>query len=87
MTKGTTMKKIIGAAIVAVMLSACTSGDKAREVLAAQGFTNIQITGYKVFGCSEDDTFHTGFVAKAPNGTTVSGVVCSGFLKGSTVRF
>lgn len=81
------MKGLLLAAIVAAMLTGCTSGDKAREVLAAQGFTEIEITGYDVFGCSEDDTFHTGFKATAPNGNRVEGVVCSGILKGATVRF
>lgn len=52
------------------------------------GFTNIQYTGYKWFGCSEDDFFHTGFVAVNPQGMQVTGTVCSGVLfKNSTVRF
>ena len=51
------------------------------------GYTDIQITGYVVMGCGEQDVFHTGFRAKSPNNTSVDGVVCSGWFKGSTVRF
>lgn len=69
------------------LVSACTDEPRARNVLSAQGFTDIQIEGYAVFGCGEDDTFATRFSAKAQNGRRVSGVVCSGLLKGSTVRY
>ena len=51
------------------------------------GVLNIEITGYAWLGCSEDDWYHTGFIAKAPMGANVSGIVCSGIFKGSTVRF
>ncbi len=52
------------------------------------GFTNIRTTGYKWFACSEDDWYHTGFIATNPQGMEVGGVVCSGFFfKNSTVRF
>lgn len=59
---------------------------RAKEILASQGYSNIVMTGYSFFGCSEDDTFANGFTATAPSGATVTGVVCSGILKGSTVR-
>lgn len=36
--------------------------------------------------CGEDDTFSTGFRAKAPNGEIVEGAVKGGIFKGSTVR-
>lgn len=77
------MKRFI---IPIVFLSACTNGDGAVRALEGAGYTNIKITGYRILGCSDDDTFHTGFTAKGSNGKPVSGVVCSGVLKGSTIR-
>jgi hypothetical protein len=74
-------------ALVVVALAGCTSSDDAIRAVEAMGMTNVTATGYRVFGCSEDDSFHTGFTATNPQGRQVSGVVCSGWLKGSTVRF
>lgn len=68
------------------MLSACTNGDGATKALEGAGYTDIKITGYKFFGCGNDDTFHTGFNATGVNGKQVSGVVCGGLMKGSTIR-
>jgi hypothetical protein len=74
--------------IAALLIAACTQPDHATEVLAQQGYTNIQITGYDAFACSKDDTYHTGFRATSPTGAKVKGVVCAGLLfKGSTIRF
>lgn len=70
-----------------VALVGCSSENEARRVLAGQGYTNINTTGYAFFGCDEKDEFHTGFEATSPSGSRVEGVVCSGFLKGATVRF
>lgn len=60
----------------------------ARRVLAAEGYSQIRITGYRWFTCSGDeDYFHTGFTAVGPTGKWVTGTVCKGFfLKASTVR-
>lgn len=74
-------------AFAIVVLAGCSSENEARRVLAGQGYTNINTTGYAFFGCDEKDDFHTGFEAISPNGSRVEGVVCSGFLKGATVRF
>ena len=84
------MKKIIlllAALLLIVMMCGCTKPGKATEILTSQGYTNIEITGYDWFECSEDDLYQTGFIANAPNGTPVEGVVCGGMLKGNTVRF
>lgn len=79
----------VAAAVVACLsVGGCTEPERAAEVLAAQGYTSIEITGYDAFACAKDDTYHTGFTAKSPNGTQVKGVVCAGVLfKGSTIRF
>lgn len=69
-------------------LLACTDEFSTREALRKAGFTEIQTTGYDWLACSKDDTFHTGFRAKNPQGTLVDGVVCCGFiLKACTIRF
>jgi len=72
--------------IAAVLLAGCTQTDRASAALADAGYTDIQITGYAFFACAEKDTFSTGFTAKGPSGRKVSGAVCSGFLKGQTIR-
>ncbi len=70
-----------------VLISGCTDEDASRRALMSQGFSDIEFTGYEAFACSQDDTFHTGFVAKNPKGDKVKGVVCCGLLKSCTVRF
>lgn len=65
-----------------------TNPKDANRALDAMGMTNIEMTGYKIFACSDSDWYHTGFKAKNPQGKEVSGTVCSGlFFKNSTVRF
>lgn len=73
--------------ILAAALIGCTDENHADKILRAQGYTDIRTTGYRLFGCSEDDEVRTGFVAKSVNGTRVEGVVCCGLvLKSCTVR-
>lgn len=73
---------------VVFLQSRCTDEKEAQRILEAQGYTNIQFTGYSWFSCSEKDTYSTGFEAKGVNGKTISGSVCSGlFFKNSTIRF
>ncbi|KLI64474.1 hypothetical protein [Aurantiacibacter marinus] len=65
---------------------ACTSPDRATQTLLAQGYTDIQTTGYAYFDCGSDDIIATAFQANGPSGQRVEGAVCSGFFKGNTVR-
>ena len=82
------MKKLIFIAVALLLLSSCTSEPRARKVLEDNGYTNVQITGYRWFMCGKDDTYATGFVATAPvTKKQVSGAVCEGFFKGETIRF
>lgn len=82
------MKKFLIAALAVLSLSGCTDAENATRVLENAGYSDIYITGYKVFSCSEDDFQHTGFNAVGPTGKRVSGTVCSGvFFKNSTIRF
>lgn len=70
-----------------VTLAACTDEPKALRVLQSNGYTDIKLTGYDPFGCDKHDNFATGFQARSPNGQFVTGVVCSGWMKGATIRF
>lgn len=80
----------VGIALIAafpfVAPVACTTPDRATDVLVAQGYTEVQITGYAYFDCGKGDLFATAFEAKAPSGQRIEGAVCSGLLKGNTVR-
>lgn len=78
--------------VVTVVLTAvsCTSSsdfEKAKKHLEAQGYTHIQKTGYKLWCCSENDAFKTGFRAVSAAGDTVEGCACSSLVKGVTIRF
>jgi hypothetical protein len=67
----------------------CTDPEQARRTLEAQGYTEIQLTGYDWLGCGDRDGSCDSFVATSPNGTRVSGVVGCGYLgcgKACTVR-
>lgn len=59
----------------------------ARRVLEDAGYTQIIIAGPRLYGCSKEDWWRTGFAAKGPTGNNVTGVVCAGWLKGATIRF
>jgi major membrane immunogen (membrane-anchored lipoprotein) len=72
--------------ILTTLITSCTSPDSTTRIVSDAGYTNVQTTGYRIFGCSDDDTFRTGFQAISANGKKVSGVVCGGILKGSTIR-
>lgn len=73
-----------------LILTGCSDADGAKRILQAQGYKEVQITGYRWFGgCGQNDNYRTGFRAIAPGGTNVEGVVCSGispFGKSSTIR-
>ena len=82
------MKKILAILALGFMCAACDDPAVARRALENIGFTDIQLNGYAMFaGCGKDDSFVTTFRAKNSNGKYVEGVVCSGWMKGATVRF
>lgn len=66
------------------MSGALMKPDEASRVLRQSGYSEIEITGWRPF--SGRDTFSTGFKAMSPSGEAVTGVVTSGWFKGSTVR-
>lgn len=81
------MKQILFIALLAAGLGGCYSNSDTRKAVEAMGFTDVETHGHSFTGCGEDDTFATKFDAVSPTGEHVSGVVCSGWLKGATVRF
>lgn len=81
------MNKLLLLALLCLSLTACYSTNDAEKALTAAGFTDINVTGPAPFSCSDGDTFKTGFTARNPKGEVVSGAVCSGWLKGATIRF
>lgn len=84
------MKKIIAIIALALTLSACSDSSGAKKALEGAGYHDIRITGYRMYGCDTgkhgSDTYTTGFAAKGPTNVYVTGVVCKGFWKGSTIR-
>lgn len=68
-------------------LSGCSDPQGARKALEDNGYTNVRTNGYSFFMCGERDIYSTEFRATSPAGKDVSGAVCSGILKGSTIRF
>lgn len=78
------MKKIL---FLLILLTACTDNSTAYRVLKNDGYTNIKFTGYSWFACSQDDFYHTGFIA-TKNNHQIEGTVCSGLIfKNATIRF
>ena len=71
-------------------LTGCTQ-DSADNAVRSHGFTDITTEHSFVTGmlkCGErEGLFSYDFTAKNPKGQMVSGYVCQGPLKGSTVRF
>lgn len=82
------MKHLIALA-VALVTVACTNESATRRTLEGAGFTDIEITGYRSWSCSKNDSTCTGFRAKGPNGRVVEGAVGCGMGcgKGCTIRF
>ncbi|MGV1754771.1 hypothetical protein [Agrobacterium sp. CG674] len=82
------MKKLLLIAALAASLTSCgVDPGSARRALEAQGITNVTIGGYAWFGCSKGDNMRSRFVGIGANGKVVSGVVCGGWMKGTTVRY
>lgn len=81
------MKRIACLIGLLMLLASCTDQDGAVRVLTEQGYKDVRTTGYEFFSCGKGDNFVTGFEATSPAGVRVTGVVCSGWIKGSTIRF
>ncbi len=67
-----------------------TDSDGAKATVEKAGFNEVKTNGYGWFSCGigqDSDVWRTDFTAKNPKGEDVSGTVCEGILKGSTLRF
>jgi len=74
--------------LIAIFVSGCGVDPKSASwALEAQGMKDVKIEGFSLFGCGKEDAFKSSFSATGANGTRVTGTVCQGFLKGTTVRF
>lgn len=71
---------------IAAISVGCTDEKGAYRVLTADGVTDIQFTGFSPSLCGSDDILSTGFKGYK-NGSPVSGAVCSGLMKGYTIRY
>lgn len=83
------MKKLFTVLLSAVVISCTSSKDfeKGKRQLENMGYTNVESTGHEMWCCGEEDTYSTGFKALDKNGYEVTGCICSGFMKGITIRF
>jgi len=84
-----TISFLAAAAVLGLFLSGSCSmpSEGAEDLLKRQGYTEIEMTGYAPLACGKGDVTSSGFRAKSPNGSRVSGTVCCGGLKGCTIRF
>ena len=79
------MKKFIFA-IVTCCLIGCSDPQTAQKILEIEGYENIHLEGWTMWGCGKDDNYTTSFTA-TKNGKPVKGVVCSSFWgKGAVIR-
>ena len=83
--KGEIMRKPV-IAMVSLALCGCLPENDSRRVLEGSGYTQIELGGMAVFGCSEEDDLSREFKAVGQGGKPVEGVLCGGFLKGITIR-
>lgn len=81
------MRKLVATIFSLITLAGCTDPRAATKALDDMTFKEIEITGWRLWGCGDNYTFTTGFRAKNQNGKVVTGMVCSGWLKGSSVKF
>lgn len=72
--------------LLALGLTACTDDSRSVRILEESGYTDITLTGYAFWACSDSDSFSTGFTAKGPTGRRTSGAVCCGLTKNCTIR-
>ncbi len=80
------MKRLLICIIGLSLLTACSDATAAKRALEDAGYTEVRTTGHSFWGCGQGDTYKTGFNAVGPTGRAVKGVVCSGWMKGATIR-
>lgn len=80
--------RLILAAALALALCSCDDPQGAERTARQMGFHDVQAHGYPWLfsGCADSDVWATKFTAVNADGMAVSGVVCRGWFKRSTVR-
>jgi len=79
---------IIGLIYMFFSIGGCQRPNSTVMFLENQGYTEVEITGWRPFMGDKGDTFSTGFKAKNSNGKICTGAVTEGLLfKGKTIRF
>ncbi len=85
------MKAILPALGVALLVAMAATmalpprGHMARAV-REYGFSDVHVTGFALFGCSEQDIYREHWTGRNRAGQPVAGVICGGVTKGWTVR-
>lgn len=74
------------ALLLPLALAGCNDPNGAHETAALHGFEDVVIDGYALGRCGERDTYSTPFHARGAKGQCFAGVVCSGWMKGATLR-
>lgn len=76
--------------LLCLMLVGCSNDiSRVTNILEAEGCTETRVSGWSFMGeisCDKHDSFNNRFSCNK-NGHLVSGYVCSGFLKGMTIRY
>jgi len=81
------MKRIAATAAILLLANCVVPEGRAERILSGAGYTEIDLGGYAMFSCSEDDTLKRSFKAKGPTGQPVEGAVCCGIaVKNCTIR-
>lgn len=81
------MRKFIIVFLILFIQGCTVSLSDSYNALESAGFKNIQLGSYDIFTCGHDDNFSRKFTATNVNGRKVSGTLCKGFLKGTTIRY
>lgn len=73
--------------IVAGMGGCAADPNSSTRALNAMGIHDVRFGGYAWFACSKHDAFSSTFQGIGADGKPVSGAVCQGVFKNTTVRF
>ncbi len=87
MNRKTVIALLVAVGISGLLGTGCSRPDTTKIFLERQGYTQVEITGWRPFMKDKNDFFSTGFRAKNQNGVWVTGAVSEGILKGKTIRF
>ena len=76
--------------ILLIFCLGCTNNKdfiKGKKQLENQGYNKTIHNQYLLYQCDDKDNYSSGFTALDKKGNKVEGCICSGVLKGVTIRF